>query len=133
MSTSGRGRVHAAVKLLSTYSSVSDAEDRSRFLESKGIAAFVSSKHSMRLGRYFTGAFRVGLWVILDEQYDDAIRVLNDSHHEVSYKLPQSEIAAIRQSINTGDKSVVLRLLFQILLIAVGFAVAVLTLTQLWR
>ena len=103
----------------------------SGLLEANGIAAFVSSKWSMRLGSIFTGAFEAGLWVVLDEQFDDALQLLNDPTHEVSRRLSQAEIANIRQSIQNGDKSVVLKVLFQLLLGALAFVALVFLLTRL--
>ena len=119
------------MKLLKTYSLVGDAEERCRFLETNGIAAFVSSKRSIRLGRIFTGAFQAGLWVVLDDQYLDAVQLLDNPQHQVARRLSQTEIAEIRQSIDTGDKTVVLNVLAQFLVAAVLFFVIVLVITRL--
>ena len=84
------------MRLIAEYSNLVDAELASHRLESRGIATFVSSKRSYRMGALFTGAFRVGLWVVLDRQFEDARRLLDDPDHEVSMPLTSTELAEIR-------------------------------------
>lgn len=113
------------MKLITKFSSRDDADEASRLLETNGVATFISSKRSHRIGGLFTGAFHVGLWVILDEQYQDAQRLLSDPNHRVERKLTQSEISEIRSSVRSGDMSQVLKLLFQLLMMAALFALVV--------
>ena len=118
------------MKLVTTYSSVDEAEEASRFLEENGIAAFVSSKRSLSLGRVFAGAFEVGLWAVLDEQAPDAAQLLRDPNHKVARKLSRTEIIEIRKSVRSGDMSIVLKVLFQLLLIVSIFVFIVLAITR---
>ena len=113
------------MKLVAKYSSDADAALASHRLESKGIATFISSKRSFRLGSLFTGAFHVGLWVVLDHHFEDARRLLEDPNHKVSMPLTDNEMIEIKNSVQSGDMSPILRFLFQLLIGAVFFAVLV--------
>lgn len=113
------------MKLVSKFTAAFEAEEASKLLEENGIATFVSSKKSNQLGGIFTGAFHVGLWVVLDDQYVDAQRLLLDPNHKVSNKLSRTEITKLRQSVHTTDMSGVLRILFQLLIVAALFAFGV--------
>ena len=113
------------MKLLAQYSSSFDAEEPSHLLEDNGIATFVSSKRSNKLGDIFTGAFTVGLWVVLDEQYQDACQLLVDPTHKVSNKLSVSEMMQIKSSVHTRDMGPVISLLFKLLAFAILFALGV--------
>ncbi len=94
-------------------------------LEDNGIATFLSGRHTNRLHGIFAGAFQVGLWVILDEQLDDALRLLEDPDHEVSRKLSRAEIISIREDVNSSDMTSVLRPLIQLLVVAAIVAAGV--------
>ena len=113
------------MRLVAKYSSDTDAKLASQRLESKGIATFISSKRSYRLGALFTGAFHVGLWVVLDRQFEDARRLLEDPNHKVSMPLTSTEMIEIRSSVRSGDMSQILRFLFQLLIWAAIFAILV--------
>lgn len=113
------------MKLITKFSSREDAEQASQLLEKNGVAAFISSKRSHQIGGFFTGAFHVGLWAILDEQYQDARQLLLDPNHRVEGMLTQSEIIEIRSSVRSGDMSQLLKLLLQLLLFAALFALVV--------
>lgn len=80
------------MQLISRYESRSDAEERAAFLRSRGIATHVTDMHSMRLNLAHQGRFRAGLWVLLEDQYDDAARLLEDPDHEVRHPLSEEEM-----------------------------------------
>ena len=113
------------MKLLTKFPSALEAEKASELHEDKGVATFISSKRSNALGGYFTGVFHVGLWVVIDCQYADARQLLLDPNHEVAKKLSRAEIAQFKRSVNAADMSGVLKVLFQLLMFAVLFALVV--------
>ena len=112
------------MKLLTEFHTVDEAEEVGRLLEDKGVATFVSSKMT---NRYLipTAAHRVGLWAVIDAQYDDAIKLLDDPDHEVSNPLSFADIIEIKTSIDTGDKSPVLNFLVMALVCMLLIAVAI--------
>jgi len=52
-------------------------------LESRGIPVFISGTESFRM-RPLLVLYRKGVWVCLDEQFDDAVMLLKNPDHEVS-------------------------------------------------
>ncbi len=48
------------------------------------------------LGRAKTGALKVGLWVVLDQQYDDALKLLENPEHVPAYQLSDEEMDSIK-------------------------------------
>ena len=113
------------MRLLARYPSLLDAEKEQQRLEEAGIATFISSKQSYRLGPWFTGAFEVGLWVLLKRQYADAAALQRNPQHRVSHNLSREEIEQLKESIYRGDMSSVLNLLVMTLILALVAFLAV--------
>jgi len=85
------------MKLLRHYSHTSDAEDAARKLESKGILTHVTAKYSQRLSRHMTGALKAGLWILIDDQYEDAREFLNNPRHKITTGIAPKEIQRMRE------------------------------------
>lgn len=85
------------MKLLRTYQDISDAERLAKKLEANGILTFVSSKKSHSLSSALTGAIRVGVWVVLDSQYRDAISFLDNKNHQIQSALSPEEIKRLKE------------------------------------
>ena len=71
------------------------AEDAAEKLRDLGILTHISSKDAYRTSRASTGAFKVGLWAVLDFQYKDAFSVLANSKHTVTSGLSEEELIKI--------------------------------------
>ena len=67
------------MKLIDEFESAHDADFASLNYREKGILTHVSSRHSNSL-RIITGAMKVGLWVVLEDQYQDAIELKKTDH-----------------------------------------------------
>ncbi len=96
------------VKLLTQYETESEADIASMRLEHKGIATFVSSRRPMGFPLGSVGPPMIGLWVVLDDQFDDASALLFNPDHEVTHALSFDEIETIKQGIQGGDQSAAL-------------------------
>jgi hypothetical protein len=83
------------MKLLEEFTSLSDAETLSERLREKGILTHVSSVHSKQLGALVTGAVKVGVWVVLNEQVHDAKALLKNRHHNVANPLTEKDMEAL--------------------------------------
>ncbi|MGH1472584.1 MAG: hypothetical protein ACRBCS_15490 [Cellvibrionaceae bacterium] len=83
------------MKLLKEYTDLSDAENLSERLRRKGILTHVSSKNSKQLGSFQTGAVKVGVWAVLNEQENDAISLLTNKNHKVECQLSEKEMDSI--------------------------------------
>lgn len=57
--------------------------DVRHLLEKKGIPVFISSSHTYRIRPMYT-AYKKGLWVYLDSQWEDAKALLSNSSHTVA-------------------------------------------------
>lgn len=88
------------MRILSQYQTAYEADDVACMLEDRGIAAFVSGRYEEWAGSFFRGPAAAALWVVLDEQYDDATRLLADPDHEVEIALSISEIQSLKLSID---------------------------------
>lgn len=71
------------MKLLYQSSDRQDIEASRLLLESRGIPVHVSNEDTNRNLSYMSIAVQLGIWVIFDEQYNDAITLLGDDTHEV--------------------------------------------------
>ena len=72
------------MKLLKHYNSASDAKDDAARLEMRGIPTHVTAKYSQSLSRVYTGALKAGLWVLIEYQYEDAYKFLNNPKHKIT-------------------------------------------------
>lgn len=84
--------------LIEQYPDLFQAEDAAMRLRNIGILTHISSKNSFVMSGYVTGAFKVGLWAVLDAQYQDACEFLKDEHHEVTTGLPEDELIRLEGS-----------------------------------
>ena len=79
------------MKLIAEFERAHDADLASIAYREKGILTHVSSRYSNNL-RIITGAMTVGLWVILDDQYADAIALKNNRAHQPVTSLSEDEM-----------------------------------------
>ena len=82
------------MKLIDEFECAHDADIASLNYREKGILTHVSSRHSNSL-RVITGAMNVGLWVVLDDQYQDAIELKRNRSHQPSTALSDEEMTQL--------------------------------------
>lgn len=80
------------MKLLKEFESLADAEALENRLRAKGILTHISSAASKQLGAIATGATKVGVWAVLNEQVDDAVALLGNNKHIVKHFLAEEEM-----------------------------------------
>jgi len=61
-------------------------------LRAKGVLTQLSSKSSKQLGAIATGAVKVGVWAVLNEQVNDAVALVANNKHIVEYALTEEEM-----------------------------------------
>lgn len=88
------------MQILRYFETVKEAENVGRMFEDRGIATFVSGKYEEWAGGPISGSAEAVLSVIVDRQYNDAMRLLNDPDHEVQIALSPDEISHIRSSLH---------------------------------
>ncbi len=64
--------------------------EKSSFLRSKGILTYLSGENAAQIG--YPAHSEMGLWVVISEQYEDAIACLNNENHEVEIQLSSEQM-----------------------------------------
>jgi hypothetical protein len=85
------------MKLLDQFYNLDNANDLVWSLRQQGILTYVSSTKSHQLSSIKTGAFKVGLWVVLDKQFEDAEKYTKDPNHVISLKLSEEEMINLEE------------------------------------
>ena len=116
------------MKLLNRYLDPADAAEARETLRSAGIASLVEAMdpHSVQPSK--SGATHVGLWVLADEQLEDAILVLENPDHAPRRVLSAAEISRLEQRANRRvHKSRLLDKAFMLLLVMILMGLIVFT------
>lgn len=80
------------MNLVARYSDVESAEEAAMLLKSHGIPTHVSSSGIKSLKHFIHSNVEAGLWVLIDRQVDDALKVLEDPDHKVTTGLSRDEL-----------------------------------------
>ena len=102
------------MQLIEQYSDLSQAESAANRLRNKGILTHISSKGSYSASRAMTGAFKVGLWAVLDSQYHDACALLINPKHQVTSGLSEEELTQLESQAKEQSVRVFGKLLWRI-------------------
>ena len=74
----------------------------------------------------------VGLWVVIDEQFEDALRLPDDPGFMPARPLAPEDLARIKESVTQPALDVVLSFLFKGLLVIALVAAGIFVLNRLW-
>ncbi|HKE47854.1 MAG TPA: hypothetical protein VKB52_07295 [Rhodanobacteraceae bacterium] len=99
------------------------AEERDRItllLESRGIPTFYQSAIRSLLGR---DATRGALFVCINAQYDDAVALLSNEHHEVRDPV---DVEAFKSAVNTTSPALVKAVLLVLVVVVAAWLLVVL-------
>lgn len=118
------------LKLVTEFLHANEAELAASTLEASGIATFISNGDSARLPVASSFAGGVGLWVLVDEQLEDAQELLENPDHDVKVKLSDAEREEINRVAGELGLSGALGLLFRILGATVLFAILIFAITR---
>ena len=103
------------MKLIQQYDSEVDAKDARDNLRKRGVLTYISSRQSYSLSGVVTGAFKVGLWVIIDNQYQDACNILTKKSFKVRFPLTEEQMLKIEISNKNNAPKAIIRVLFLML------------------
>ena len=90
------------MKLVTQYFDLNEAEIENQRLRLSGVMSVVLSKKLSRLGARFSGHYKVGLWVVFDDQYEDARQLLENINHVPKRVISQKEMEEIERSSKSG-------------------------------
>lgn len=80
------------MKLFKSFEDLSEAELVAMQMRHKGIMTYVANRNSKNLGAMGAGPLQIGLWVVLDKQYEDARRFYENPDHVVSDPLTAEQM-----------------------------------------
>lgn len=115
------------MKLIRDFTSHDVAHNFSLKLRGKGIPTHVAMFRGNNTHRYGGGPKTWAVWVLVDTQLDDAIRLIKVSRHEVRNPLDEEEIVAIEMELLRKGKNEILRNLSVFLIALVGLVVFVIS------
>ncbi|MGY6587330.1 MAG: hypothetical protein ACXIUB_03475 [Wenzhouxiangella sp.] len=95
--------------MVERYASRSEAMERAAFLQANGIATHVSDMTAMRLNLAHQGRFRAGLWVVFEDQYQDAAALLANPDHRVEKALSPEEMQHIQSGGEAEVRTILLK------------------------
>ncbi len=84
------------MKLITTSTDKLYVAEKSSFLRSKGILTSTSGVNAAQIG--YPAQSELCLWVVINEQYEDAIACLNNENHEVANPLSQEQMAELESA-----------------------------------
>ena len=100
------------MKLVTQFIDPGDATEASSRLRQAGVMTEITrlDPHIMSPSR--TGALRIGLWVVFEDQFDDAVQLLEDPNHVPNRVISLSEMNQIKSStqdswLKSGKKMLV--------------------------
>ncbi len=71
--------------------------NQQHLLESNGIPAYISNRDSNRVIPF--GISKAGLWVYMDEQYDEAMALLKDPNYVVQKQIDMAQFRELAEEI----------------------------------
>ncbi|AQQ67345.1 hypothetical protein Mag101_06630 [Microbulbifer agarilyticus] len=89
------------MKLLADFDSIEEAMNLCNYLLDHGVAATVSGVNAFQ-HRVLSGSTRVGVWVVYEEQFNDACQLKKDSNHVVSKKISEQLLNEFKEQLDSG-------------------------------
>lgn len=100
------------MKLLSRFDDELAARKWAERLRQEGIITYTSPEHSSR-NVYVPGGLKLELWAILDNQYEDALKLLNDKATTVRHPLSEKQMVAMESRAKMNMSNLVDSLLLK--------------------
>ncbi|MFT6276262.1 MAG: hypothetical protein ACJAZ0_002367 [Halioglobus sp.] len=111
------------MKLICEFDNAHEADIAALHYRERGILTHVSSRYSNGL-RMITGATTVGFWVVLDQQYQDALVLKQDMEYQPVTALTEQEMTELEHLAKNTLEDSSSKILF-----ALGYTVLVTALT----
>jgi hypothetical protein len=86
------------MQLVTQFIDPSDATEANSKLRKAGVMTEITSLDPHIMSNSRTGALRIGLWVVFEDQFDDAVRLLEDPDHVPHRVIPLSEMNRIKST-----------------------------------
>lgn len=109
------------MRMIAKYETRSEAQERAAFLQAHGIATHISDMTALRMNLAHQGRYRAGLWAMFEDQFEDAVGLLENPDHEVSNPLSVDQLEHVQTE---GQAAVQRTLLKWSVVVLVGLAAA---------
>jgi hypothetical protein len=86
------------MQLVTQFIDPSDATEANTRLREAGVMTEITSLDPHIMSSSRTGALRIGLWVVFEDQFDDAVRLLEDPNHVPQRVISLSEMDKIKST-----------------------------------
>ena len=86
------------MQLVTQFIDPSDATEANSRLRKAGVMTEITSLDPHIMSSSRTGALRIGLWVVFEDQFDDAVRLLEDPDHVPHRVISLSEMNRIKST-----------------------------------
>ena len=86
------------MQLITQFIDPSDATEANSRLRRAGVMTEITSLDPHIMSNSRTGALRIGLWVVFEDQFDDAVRLLEDPDHVPHRVISLSEMSRIKST-----------------------------------
>jgi len=110
------------MKLLRTYFDDHQSDQDYGLLKSKGLAVKVFFKESRNIGLFSAGVVKVSIWVLLDHQYEDALRLLEDHSYVPRTSMSFEETQKIEDQAKTQFALTIKKFLYPFFAVLIGIA-----------
>jgi hypothetical protein len=92
------------MKLVEDFTDQNEAINFSLAIRAKGIPNHVAMFRGNNTHRYGGGPKTWAVWVLIDPQFDDAIKLIRNSRHKVKNPLTEEEIFSIEMDLSKNDR-----------------------------
>ena len=86
------------MQLVTQFIDPSDATEANSRLRKAGVMTEITSLDPHIMSRSRTGALRIGLWVVFEDQFDDAVQLLEDPDHVPHRVISLTEMNKIKST-----------------------------------
>ncbi len=86
------------MQLVTQFIDPSDASEANSRLRKAGVMTEITSLDPHIMSNSRSGALRIGLWVVFEDQFDDAVRLLEDPDHVPHRVIPLSEMNSMKSA-----------------------------------
>ena len=93
------------MKLVTTSTDKLYIAEKSSLLRSKGILTSLSGENAAQIG--YPANSELGLWVVINEQYEDAIACLNNENHEVKDPLSPEQMLELEAASTSSFRAAI--------------------------
>jgi len=86
------------MKLVTQFIDPSDATEANSRLRKAGVMTEITSLDPHIMSNSRTGALRIGLWVVFEDQFDDAVQLLGNPDHVPQRLISLAEMKKIKST-----------------------------------